>query len=291
MFFIFFYSSLFLTVPKKRSKANPFLTFMSVRCFPLTLAHEMGHTLGCAHDNYKKERGGFELNTDYTYGYGWHFKAMDGTGFRTIMTGRFPGGPSHAKFPYFSNPDITLFGSKIGDEETANCARVIEENRFAMADNGNETGTCKSKQCVAPIILAVATCHLDDYDRFGPQQALTPISTTDSGFWQSNETEREPYISFQLDKEYEIQEVELVDRVDCCEKRFEEVEVSAYSTITNRIKCGGTQSWRDQTASNPPTYVYKCPKSLRGSVVVVGKYRKNNNSIFHLNQIVVYVKC
>ena len=48
------------------------------------------------------------------------------------------------RIPFFSNPDIELEGwGKFGDENQYNNAKWIKENRFVLADRGNESMKCE----------------------------------------------------------------------------------------------------------------------------------------------------
>ena len=64
----------------------------------------------------------------------------DGTTYCTIMAS-IP----CLKLPYFSNPEIELEGwGKLGDENQYNNAKWIKENRFVLADRGNESLKCEN---------------------------------------------------------------------------------------------------------------------------------------------------
>jgi len=98
--------------------------------------HEVGHNFGCQHD---EENG---HNTHYEYGYGYFIgpEDLDNTGYRTAMAYRKDG---HAtRVNYLSNPDVEYKGFPTGDARKADNARVITENRFLMADIGDESQSC-----------------------------------------------------------------------------------------------------------------------------------------------------
>ena len=72
----------------------------------LTLPHEIGHNQGNQHD-----RANSSFQGAYPYSYGWRRCVSDGTGFRTIMSYSCTGG---TRVPYFSNPNLTLYGYSLG---------------------------------------------------------------------------------------------------------------------------------------------------------------------------------
>ena len=72
----------------------------------LTLPHEIGHNQGNQHD-----RANASFQGAYPYSYGWRRCVGDGTGFRTIMSYSCSGG---TRIPYFSNPNLTLYGYRLG---------------------------------------------------------------------------------------------------------------------------------------------------------------------------------
>ena len=73
---------------------------------------------------------------------------------------------------------------------------------------------------------------------WGPEQALTEISNGWIYYWHSNTIDINPSITFKMQREHEVQAVEVVDRQDCCDEdqcdvcneRFQSVEVRVGST-------------------------------------------------------------
>ena len=71
-----------------------------------TLAHELGHNQGNAHDRANSSNAGV-----YPYSYGFRRCETDGTGFRTVMSYSCSGG---TRVNYFSNPNVTYNGFATG---------------------------------------------------------------------------------------------------------------------------------------------------------------------------------
>eukprot|EP00092_Neocalanus_flemingeri_P009414 GFUD01010128.1.p1 GENE.GFUD01010128.1~~GFUD01010128.1.p1 ORF type:complete len:932 (+),score=154.92 GFUD01010128.1:38-2833(+) len=106
-----------------------------------TMAHEIGHNFGAKHN---KEQSN---NTNYPYGLGWSNGVV-----RTIMAYQLEGLklPKNPRVNYWSNPDVEWKGEvgsdkhgpfRTGDQRADN-ARLLKENRYAMAAVGNEQVQC-----------------------------------------------------------------------------------------------------------------------------------------------------
>lgn len=98
----------------------------------LTFPHELGHNMGCDHDQENITAEGYRL---YSYARGWRFYAAeDGKLKRTVMS-YAPG----TRIPYFSNPDITYMGTPtgvpVGDPDEAHCALTITQSAPYIAQN------------------------------------------------------------------------------------------------------------------------------------------------------------
>jgi hypothetical protein len=99
----------------------------------LTLAHEIGHNMGCAHDRANSSSGLFS----YSFGY-QHPAAL----FRTVMAYNCPGGCP--RFQFFSNPDVTYQGQPTGvpisEPNSAHNALTINQTAFTIANFRSSIG-------------------------------------------------------------------------------------------------------------------------------------------------------
>jgi len=94
-------------------------------CEDTTLAHELGHNMGLAHDKDDATAPGA-----YSYAYGWRQTLTKGS-FSTIMA--YSTG-SQQPVPYFANPNITLCnGNRCGDPTTANQTLVLNQTMPIVA--------------------------------------------------------------------------------------------------------------------------------------------------------------
>jgi hypothetical protein len=88
-----------------------------------TLAHELGHNQGDAHDRTNSSAPGAY---DYSYGY----RLCQTGGFRTVMSYTCKGG---TRVNYFSNPDVTLSNGLITGTATENNAQSMTNTKAIVA--------------------------------------------------------------------------------------------------------------------------------------------------------------
>ena len=115
------------------------------RCATATpvFGHEISHNFGNDHDK-------FDTNKNiFPWGLGYHIPGLD---VRTLMASAREG--YFKMINFYSNPDVKFKGVPTGVKGAANAARVIRENRFAIAAIGDESEECGSSSSSAD----------DDYD-------------------------------------------------------------------------------------------------------------------------------
>jgi hypothetical protein len=99
-----------------------------------SFGHELGHNIGLTHN---KE---VAKNSKYAYGHA-HLIANcpHSSGFRTILAYYADG--HRTRVNYYSNPDVIYpgTGTPTGVEGVSNNARILTQNRFALAEVGKDT--------------------------------------------------------------------------------------------------------------------------------------------------------
>ena len=97
-------------------------------------------------------------------------------------------------------------------------------------------------------VVGASSTFQDRFNEFGPDEALTSISSTNTGYWHSAERDCNPTITFEMQEEQEVLLVEVVDRLDCCHDRFKEVEVRVGNSLSfeEATSCG-IQSYEGET--------------------------------------------
>ena len=89
-----------------------------------TMVHEIGHNMGCAHH---KLQGG--VPGLYTYSHGWRGDFINGSKFSTIMTYENFDRINHPAIDYFSDPDMLIGGTPIGDSDDANNVMTLQRTK------------------------------------------------------------------------------------------------------------------------------------------------------------------
>ena len=79
-------------------------------------------------------------------------------------------------------------------------------------------------------VVNASSVYDDNYEQYGPEQALTPVSLDTTNYWHSAFHDDNPSITFKMQHEHEVLAVEVVDRQDCCNERFQSVEVRVGNT-------------------------------------------------------------
>jgi predicted outer membrane repeat protein len=90
-----------------------------------TLAHEIGHNMGCLHNREDASDSSQDSNYDYgafAYGKRWY---LNGEGYRTVMAYNDSGKNFDNSIPYFSNPSVSYLGVKTGNTGTEDNAKAL----------------------------------------------------------------------------------------------------------------------------------------------------------------------
>ncbi len=120
-----------MATPSPGFAGNAFSVVYSGCLASLSLAHELGHLLGCQHD-----RSSTSGAAAFPYAYGWRQCDPDGPQFRTIMAEACGGA---IRVNYFSNPALEYSGSPLGIDATldpsngADNARAINQTASIAA--------------------------------------------------------------------------------------------------------------------------------------------------------------
>lgn len=90
----------------------------------ITLAHEVGHTLGANHDSANTDGDVIEA-----YAHGYAFVGTDGSRYQDVMS--YGNGQV---LPFFSSPNYAWAGKPIGRKDVADNSRIIEELGSVVAE-------------------------------------------------------------------------------------------------------------------------------------------------------------
>ncbi len=130
-----------------------------------SFAHELGHNMGCAHDQTDTSGGGA-----YSYSRGWQFTGNSQQSFRTVMAVPAAGG---MRIGFFSNPNVNFDGQPtgmaVGQPNEASNAQTINNTASTIANfrrsvvwvdfaytGSSETGCfAQPYKTMAPAVVAV----------------------------------------------------------------------------------------------------------------------------------------
>ena len=112
-------------------ESHAFSICLARNAFGLTLVHEIGHNMGCAHDAANAAGLG---SPAFPFSYGWRWTGTDGALYRDVMA--YPPGTPE---PYFSSPLVTFQGVATGDPLQADNARTLTQNAAAFANYRHRT--------------------------------------------------------------------------------------------------------------------------------------------------------
>ena len=96
-------------------------------------------------------------------------------------------------------------------------------------------------------VVNASSVYADHYEKYGPEQALTPVSLDQNNYWHSAADDDNPSITFKMQHEHEVLAVDVVDRQDCCNERFQNVEVRVGNTLSfDDAQSCGIQSYEGE---------------------------------------------
>ena len=96
-------------------------------------------------------------------------------------------------------------------------------------------------------VVNASSVYANDNEKWGPQHALTEISPSWIKYWHSAAGDINPSITFKMQREHEVLAVDVVDRQDCCNERFQNIEVRVGSTPSfDDAKSCGIQSYEGE---------------------------------------------
>ena len=102
------------------------------------MGHEIGHNIGLSHEI------AMHRNKHYPHGHAHYISHSTDSESKEYITILGGGEKKTVKVNYYSNPDIIypLTGTATGVAGIANNARILMENRFALANIGDESTPC-----------------------------------------------------------------------------------------------------------------------------------------------------
>ena len=82
----------------------------------------------------------------------------------------------------------------------------------------------------------------ENKEKWGPQNALSNVSSLSTGFWHSNNGDFNPWLAVKMPDVYNVIVVKVTDRTDDFQNRFKNVEVSVGTSSSinsdSKISCG-----------------------------------------------------
>jgi hypothetical protein len=137
-----------------------------------TLAHEIGHNQGDAHD-----RASSSVAGTFSYSYGHRRCAQDGTGFRTVMSYSCSGA---SRIPYFSNPTIFFNGFATGVDEAVDPANSADNARSMNLTSDTTAAFRASVTATPPNVPTNLLAAANSFDKI--DVSWNDASNDESGF-------------------------------------------------------------------------------------------------------------
>ena len=148
-----------------------------------TLAHEIGHNLGCLHNREDASGSGQGVEYDYgTFSYGKRW-ITNGEGYRTVMSYDDSARNYDNAIPYFSNPSISYLGETTGNAGSEDNAKVLSISS-SYASNFRDSKI----QGILPSLYAVSI-NEGNYTSLGVRLACPPTDEVVVNLSLSNSTD------------------------------------------------------------------------------------------------------
>ncbi|MFK3776415.1 M12 family metallo-peptidase [Pseudomonas sp. NPDC089406] len=111
--------------PATEDKAFVYVNLKCIGVWRFTTGHEIGHLAGASHQY-------FEGNLDpFRYGHGYIHEPAGEPGWRTVMA--TVNTVNDVRVPFWSDPERLMDGVPMGDAETADNRRLLEETKWILA--------------------------------------------------------------------------------------------------------------------------------------------------------------
>ena len=125
---------------------------------------------------------------------------------------------------------VTVYSSNASTTTATTTNATITTASTTATQADTTSATDLSLAFKACLTVVNASSVNENNDNWGPEQALTKISNSWLNFWHSAADDINPSITFKMQREHEVLAVDVVDRQDCCQERFQSVEVRVGST-------------------------------------------------------------
>ena len=145
-----------------------------------TLAHEIGHNMGCLHN--REDALNVSQSSDYDYGafaYGKRW-FLNGEGYRTVMAYDNSSKSYQNSIPYFSNPAISYLGVPTGNPETENNVMALKISTPYVANF-----RASKVQGILPSIFSTSI-NEGNYSTFGVRLSAQPAGQVQINLSLSN---------------------------------------------------------------------------------------------------------
>ena len=99
-----------------------------------------------------------------------------------------------------------------------------------------------SPEQVSLSVIESSSFLSESKEKWGPQNALSAISSSSTGFWHSNKGDFNPWLAVKMPDVNNVIVVKVTDRTDDFQNRFKNVEVSVGNSSSinsdSKISCG-----------------------------------------------------